>query len=232
MLETLGVRINPQKTRVVHVNHGFEFLGFKIKRGRQLRLPTEKIRSKARSGALYAYPRERSVRRFKDQIRARTRRRAPVRTPELIPQINPLVRGWGEHFKRAHVRGLFNRLDRWIVRRIWSHRFKRGGGYDSTCRTRQLGVEVQGVLDLSAAQNARVGRDGLVRGDDERNGAVDSRVLQNGECRAPVGLVASRTKRRQGSTLDGQREVLNDLRARKVHGDVPGYRYKLPCLVT
>jgi hypothetical protein len=33
--KTLGVRINPQKTRVVHVNHGFEFLGFKIKRGGQ-----------------------------------------------------------------------------------------------------------------------------------------------------------------------------------------------------
>lgn len=126
VLETLGVRINPQKTRVVHVNHGFEFLGFKIKRGGQpLRLSTDKIRSKARPGTLYAYPREKAVQRFKDQIRARTRRRAPVRTPELIQQINPLVRGWGEHFKRAHVRRLFNQLDRWIVRRIWSHRFKR-----------------------------------------------------------------------------------------------------------
>jgi group II intron reverse transcriptase/maturase len=125
VLETLGVRINPQKTRIVHVNHGFEFLGFKIKRGRQLRLSPGKIRSGARSGALYAYPREKSIRRFKDQIRALTRRRAPVRTPELIQQINPLVRGWGEYFKRAHVRGLFNQLDRWIVRRIWSHRFKR-----------------------------------------------------------------------------------------------------------
>src|SRR5712691_9907386 len=95
ILETLGVRINPQKTRIVHVNHGFEFLGFKIKRGRQLRLPPAKIRSEARSGALYAYPREKSVQHFKDQIRALTRRRAPVRTPELIQQIKPVVRGWG-----------------------------------------------------------------------------------------------------------------------------------------
>lgn len=125
ILEALGVRLNPQKTRIVHVKHGFEFLGFKIKRGERLRLPPNKIRSGARSGALYAYPREKSVRRFQDQIRSLTRRRAPVTTEELIRQINPLVRGWGHHYKRAHVRWLFNQLDGWIVRRIWSHRFKR-----------------------------------------------------------------------------------------------------------
>jgi hypothetical protein len=36
-----------------------------------------------------------------------------------------------QRYGRAHVRKLFNRLDRWIVRRIWSHRFKRwrNGGW-------------------------------------------------------------------------------------------------------
>src|SRR6516164_3732015 len=41
VLKELGVTINPQKTRVVHVRHGFEFLGFKVKRGsRPMRMPT------------------------------------------------------------------------------------------------------------------------------------------------------------------------------------------------
>src|SRR5215207_7135098 len=31
VLKELGVNINPQKTRIVHVRHGFEFLGYKIK---------------------------------------------------------------------------------------------------------------------------------------------------------------------------------------------------------
>lgn len=125
ILNALGVRINPRKTRIVHVRHGFEFLGFKIKRGRRLRLSPSKIRSGARSGALYAYPREKSVRRFKDRIRNMTRRRAPLTTVELIEQINPVIQGWGEHFCRAHVRRLYNQLARWIVRRIWSHRYRR-----------------------------------------------------------------------------------------------------------
>ena len=126
LLEKLGVNINLQKTRIVHVRHGFEFLGYKIKRGgRRLRLPTSKIRTRARPGALYAFPREKSIRHFKDQIRRLTRRNAPVSTQELIKQANPVVRGWGHHYKRAHVRKLFHRLDGWLVRRIWSHRFKR-----------------------------------------------------------------------------------------------------------
>jgi group II intron reverse transcriptase/maturase len=124
ILSTLGVQLNAQKTRIVHVRHGFEFLGYKIKRGKQLRLPSHKIRSGAQSGALYAYPKEKSVRRFMDRVRALTRRRVPLTTRELIAQLNPLLRGWGHYFKRAHVRLLFNRLDRWIVRRLWSHRLK------------------------------------------------------------------------------------------------------------
>lgn len=125
VLETLGVHINPRKTRIVHVKHGFEFLGFKIKRGRQLRLPLDKIRSGARSGGLYAYPRQRSIQRFKEQIRHLTCRRAPITTEHLIEEINPVIRGWGSYYRKAHVRRLFHQLDGWIMRRIWSHRYKK-----------------------------------------------------------------------------------------------------------
>ena len=126
ILKQLGVELHPQKTRIVHVQQGFEFLGYKIKRGqKQLRLPESKIRSQLRRGALYVYPREKSIRRFMDQVRQRTKRNVPLQTKELIEELNPLLRGWGEYYKRAHVRRLFHRLDGWIVRRIWSHRYKR-----------------------------------------------------------------------------------------------------------
>ena len=60
-----------------------------------------------------------------DQVRQRTKRRRPLRTKELIAELNPLLRGWGEYYKRAQVRKLFHRLDGWILRRIWSHRYRR-----------------------------------------------------------------------------------------------------------
>ena len=141
ILKELGVELHPQKTRIVHIAQGFEFLGYKIKRGKQLRLPAAKIRSGARSGALYAYPKEKSIRRFMDEVRKRTKRRIPLRTRELIEELNPLLRGWGEYYKKAHVRLLFNRLDRWIVRRIRSHRFKRwrNGGWRQLPETKLYG---------------------------------------------------------------------------------------------
>lgn len=114
----LGLRIHPEKTRIVHVSQGFEFLGYKIGLGRGLRFKSGGL-------GLYAIPRQRSVDRFKDKVRALTRRRIAVPLEELIYVLNPVIRGWGMYYRRANVRRLFNRLNRWIVRRIWSWRFKR-----------------------------------------------------------------------------------------------------------
>ncbi len=126
ILEKLGVELHAKKTRIVHVKYGFEFLGYKIKRGsRQLRLAPDAIRSGTSQGDLYAYPRQKSIEHFKDQIRKRTRRKAPLTTQQLIAEINPIIRGWGNYYCRSHVRRLFHQLDGWIERRLWSHRYKR-----------------------------------------------------------------------------------------------------------
>ena len=126
ILTVLGVTLNRDKTRIVHIRQGFEFLGYKIKRGeRTLKLPASKITSGVTSYSLYAYPTDKSVKRFRDRIRILTSRRAPVSTAVLIHELNPAIRGWGEYYKKAQVRRLFHQLDRWIVRRIWSHRHKR-----------------------------------------------------------------------------------------------------------
>jgi RNA-directed DNA polymerase len=148
ILSALGVQLHPQKTRVVHVQQGFEFLGYKIKRGRQLRLPPSAIRSGARSGALYAFPKSKSIQRFMDQVRQLTKRSVPLTTEELIEELNPVLRGWGHYYKRAHVRTLFHRLDGWIVRRIWSHRFKRWrcGGWLQLPQTQLYGEH--GLVNL------------------------------------------------------------------------------------
>jgi RNA-directed DNA polymerase len=124
-LEQLGVRLNPQKTRIVHIRHGFDFLGYRILRASgKSRLPTRKVRRWQPNGLIVS-PTTKSIRRFRDRVRSLTRRCDSRRTEELITELNPTLRGWGEYYKRAHVRTLFHRLDRWIVRRLWSHRFRR-----------------------------------------------------------------------------------------------------------
>jgi group II intron reverse transcriptase/maturase len=149
ILEQLGVRINPEKTRIVHARHGFEFLGYKIKRGtRRMTLEPSKINSGARQGALYAYPTEKSMRRFKDRVRQITQRRVPLTTEGVIGELNPVIRGWGLYYHKAHVRRRFNQLNRWIVRRIWSHRFKRWrcSGWKELPETRLYGE--MGLVNL------------------------------------------------------------------------------------
>lgn len=123
ILESLGLTLHPDKTKITHIKWGFEFLGYKLKRGKGLSLPRDKVKKQPKFN-IYVYPKAKSIQSFMDTIRVRTRRRIPLTVYELIDSINPVIRGWGNYFRKAHVRKLFNRLQRWIIRRIWSHRFK------------------------------------------------------------------------------------------------------------
>jgi RNA-directed DNA polymerase len=123
--EELGVTLHPAKTRIVHVRQGFEFLGYKVKQGKGLRLPAQRRTSRTNPQDLYAVPREKGVKRFQDQIRNLTRRKAPLKLREMIEQINPVIRGWGTFYRKANVRDLFHRLDGWIEHRLYSFLAKR-----------------------------------------------------------------------------------------------------------
>ena len=96
-----------------------------MKVGKGLKLNQGKITSKKNRNNLYAYPKDKSLKKLMDEIRNRTRRRLPLTMKELIDNINPVSRGWGNYFRKAHVRKLFNKLDRWIIRRLWGHHLKK-----------------------------------------------------------------------------------------------------------
>jgi group II intron reverse transcriptase/maturase len=102
----LGLQLHPDKTRIVHITQGFEFLGYKIRRGKGLRY-------KPIGEGLYAFPTDRSIQRFKDKVRAATNRRNPKDLRGMLDELNPVLRGWGNYYRRANVRRLFHRLTRW-----------------------------------------------------------------------------------------------------------------------
>jgi len=131
----LGLRVHPDKTRIVYVAQGFEFLGYKIKQGER------RLRYRQASPDLYAYPRDRTIERFKKRVRQITNRRNPKKLGGLLDELNPVIRGWGNYYRRAHVRRLFHRLDGWILRRIWSWRYKRWRcrGWQKLPRTKLYG---------------------------------------------------------------------------------------------
>jgi hypothetical protein len=89
------------KSGVRQVREGFEFLGFTFS-GRFLR------------------PRPKALLRFKDAVRARTRRTAPISLRRMIEALNPVLLGWGHYFAQGDVVELFGRLDGWIRDRLRS----------------------------------------------------------------------------------------------------------------
>jgi hypothetical protein len=79
-------------------------------------------------------------------VRRITQRQVPRPTAGSLRALNPVIRGWGLYSHKAHSRRLFNRLDRGMVQRSWSHRDKRWscGGWQELSDTKldgELGLE-------------------------------------------------------------------------------------------
>ena len=96
-----GLRLHPDKTHVGDCRQsgqGFEFLGYRFEAGRR-------------------FVRKKSLTRFKDNIRAKTRRTRGVSLARIIKELNPVLRGWFGYFKHAHP-SIFIVLDQLIRRRL------------------------------------------------------------------------------------------------------------------
>ena len=106
-----GLTLHPDKTHIVEATEGdFDFLGYTFTCG-------------------YRYPRQKSLKKFKDTIRQKTKRRNGQSLQAIIAQLNPTLRGWFEYFKHSQPR-TFEPLDGWIrmrLRSILRRRHKRKG---------------------------------------------------------------------------------------------------------
>ncbi|MST35131.1 maturase [Acidimicrobiaceae bacterium USS-CC1] len=101
ILAGMGLQVAEAKTDICWVGDGFEFLGFRIT-GRSVQ------------------PRPAALERFKNRVRAATRRQAPMSLARMIENLNPLLRGWGSYFAVGTVAHLYVDLDKWIRTRLRS----------------------------------------------------------------------------------------------------------------
>jgi RNA-directed DNA polymerase len=70
-----------------------------------------------RSRTAVAASRDKSLKKFKDTVRDKTKRTAGHSLSRIIGDLNPMLRGWSEYFKHSH-RSTFALLDGWIRRRL------------------------------------------------------------------------------------------------------------------
>ena len=111
-VEQAGLTLHPTKTRIVEASQrgGFDFLGYHFERS-------------------YRWPRPKSMDKFKEVIRGKTRRTRSGSMHDIVSEINRTLQGWGAYFKHS-IANIFPELDSWIrgrLRSILRKRRKRKG---------------------------------------------------------------------------------------------------------
>ncbi len=95
----LRLKVNTEKTHVVHASHGVQFLGVEIFPSR-ITIQAKKIAG------------------FKEKVKRITRRNSPVHLGKVIVDLNPILRGFANYFRMANCKGLLRDMMQWIRRRL------------------------------------------------------------------------------------------------------------------
>ena len=124
ILERLKLTLHPTKTQVVETGlgkEGFVFLGCYFRA----------VRSHFTGRTyLFRWPSPKAMKTIRAKVRALTdrRRRAGMKDiREVIADLNPVLRGWGNYFRTGNATDKFQQLDRYTCRRLRRLMARRGG---------------------------------------------------------------------------------------------------------
>jgi group II intron reverse transcriptase/maturase len=128
ILERLGLELHPDKTRRVGLydgEQGFDFLGCHLRKRLSGRLWAQE---RKRLYYLQRRPSHQSMLRVRQRVKALTpRSRCHADMREVIGDLNPVLRGWGNYFRTGNAARQFCSLDHFVVRRLYNLRIKRKG---------------------------------------------------------------------------------------------------------
>ena len=122
-LQERGLQLSEEKTKITHINDGFDFLGFNVR--------------KYSNGKLLIKPAKKSIKSLLDKVREIIKSSLSSKTEDLIRQLNPILRGWANYFRHHVSKDTFNYIDQrlfWILghwmrrrhtRKSWKWRFRR-----------------------------------------------------------------------------------------------------------
>jgi RNA-directed DNA polymerase len=128
ILSGLGLRLHPDKTRVVDLREGREgldFLGCHFRARMSGRLWEQRgiVRY-----YLNRWPSQRAMKRLRAKVKARTgRNRVGRDVREVIADLNPVLRGWGNYFRSGNAATKFRQIDHYVVRKLRTLMVKKRG---------------------------------------------------------------------------------------------------------
>ena len=108
-LAPIGLRLSEAKTMTVHIDQGFEFLGFRIQRQRQ---------QGSNRRYVYTWPSKKSLASILAKVKAITRMGTNQSLSELLRRINQVLRGWTNYFRHGVSSRTFSHLHQFTWERI------------------------------------------------------------------------------------------------------------------
>ena len=128
VLAPMGLRLSEEKTRICHIDEGFDFLGFRIQR-----------QPKRGSGkpTVYTYPSKKASGSVKSQGADDDPPGTHQPLAALLHRLAPVLRGWANYFRHGVSKATFDYLRRFTWRRVFSwlrrkHRRPTGNGSAAT----------------------------------------------------------------------------------------------------
>ena len=104
-LRERGLELSPEKTKLTHIEVGFDFLGFNVRKYH---------------GKLLIKPAKGSVKAFLAAIRGFIKSRATAKTETLIQQLNPKLRGWASYYRHVVAQRTFDAVDHQVSQALWA----------------------------------------------------------------------------------------------------------------
>ncbi|MBD0695866.1 group II intron maturase-specific domain-containing protein [Streptomyces sp. CBMA123] len=90
-LRPMGLRLSVEKTRITHIEEGFDFLGWRIQRHRKKGTDQHYV---------YTYPARKSLRSVMAKTKELTgRQNVSLSLTTLLQRLNPVLRGWCAYFR-------------------------------------------------------------------------------------------------------------------------------------
>jgi RNA-directed DNA polymerase len=119
ILASLGLRLHPDKTKVVDLRdgrEGLDFLGCHFRARMSGRLWEQK---RIVRYYLHRWPSQAAMARLRAKVRERTgRNRVGIDIRDVIADLNPILRGWGNYFRTGNAACKFIQIDRYVTWRV------------------------------------------------------------------------------------------------------------------
>ena len=124
VMDRLGLRLHPAKTRLVDLSRGqesFVFLGCTIRKKRS-------IQRNPRKYYVQRWPSPQATKKLRDRVRELTSKRQSGKdVKQIVAELTPALRGWGNYFRTGNADREFNKMDGFVVKRLRRWQYRRGG---------------------------------------------------------------------------------------------------------